>query len=267
MKNLLSEREILKDILENGFSGGKASKYELIVLAKHFKWDLDFDSQKIKKELVEFCKIHDKRFNPIISRELLKDVVRIGEGYHFREPIPVQITTKELEKIRTVKNYDYQKILFVILVYAKILKYSFSDASEKQSRKSPIGYFISTSIFHKIKKEIKLRISNKEFLSALHELYKLGFIEPTLTGRIKVLYSSDLGFPSIQIDEFTNIVGYYTNYTGGELLYCKECGGEFIKDKNKKDLCPSCYDDRRREQIRKNVARHRRNNWKCNLAK
>ena len=260
MKNLLSEREILKDILENGFSGGKASKYELIVLAKHFKWDLDFDSQKIKKELVEFCKIHDKRFNPIISRELLKDVVRIGEGYHFREPIPVQITTKELEKIRTVKNYDYQKILFVILVYAKILKYSFSDASEKQSRKSPIGYFISTSIFHKIKKEIKLRISNKEFLSALHELYKLGFIEPTLTGRIKVLYSSDLGFPSIQIDEFTNIVGYYTNYTGGEILYCKECGGEFIKDKNKKDLCPSCYDDRRREQIRKNVARHRRNN-------
>jgi len=259
MKNLLSEKEILYDIIDNGFSSGKASKYELILLAKYFKWDIGLDSQRIKKELVGFCKRHDKQFNPIISRGLLNDVVRIAENNYFREPTPVQITLNELEKIRSIKNYDYQKILFVILVYAKTLKYSSSSVSGKSSKKTPLGYFISMSMFQKIKKEINSRISNKDFFNALHDFYKLGLVEPTLTGRIKVLYSNDTGYPSINIKDFTNIIGYYTNYTGGELLYCKECGNEFSKDKNKKDLCPSCSDNRRREQIRQNVARFRQN--------
>ena len=256
MKNLLSEKEILYDIIDNGFSSGKASKYELILLAKYYKWEMGLSAQEIKKEIVTFCKVYDKQFNPIISRDLLKDVLRIAENNYFREPVPVLITKKELDKIRTIKNFDYQKFLFVMLVYAKTLKYSNSDATGKSNKKSPFGYFVSLSLIGKIGREVGWRV-RKDIIQSLHDLYKLGLIEPTLTGRIKILYSDDSGLPSIKINDYTKVVDYYTNYVGGELLYCANCGSEYFKNIRKTDFCPNCSDERRREQVRQNVARYR----------
>lgn len=256
---LFDEQKILEPILWNGFSHNRANKYELVLLAKHYKWNMGYGTQKISSSIIDFCKEHDPNFNAIIARDFLKECIRIGENNKFRRPIPVQITDREINKIRNIKNFDAQKMLFSMLAISKTLKFMNTDVSGKSSQKKQVGYYISLGMLGKVKKISDLtRMSNKDTLFMLHDLYNLGYIEPTYHNSIRIVYSDDTGVPEIFVEDFSKIIEYYINYIGGELLYCSNCGEEFFKEGNKKDLCESCYNERRREQTRKRVQKYRK---------
>lgn len=259
MTVLFDERDMVKPILDDGFSNGRTNKYELILLAKHYRWNLGYGTQRIKKAIIDFCKEHDKNFNPVIARDFLKDVIRIAENNSFRTPVPVQITDREIQKIKEVKNFEAQKLLFVLLVSAKTLKFMNSDMSGKSSHRKPLGYYIHLGSLNRIKKEAGLsRISSDNtMMTYLHDFYNLGLIMPTFRNSIQILYGDDNGIPVIFVNDFSNIAQYYIDYVGGELLYCSECKKEFKKYGNKKDLCPECNAEKIREQTRLRVARYR----------
>lgn len=263
MSILFDEKAMVKNVLEDGFSNGRANKYELILLGKHYRWNLGYGSTRIKKSIIEFCKEHDQNFNPVLSRDFVNDIVKISENNTFRQPVPVQIMNTELYAIKTIKNFDYQKILFTMLVFAKTLKFMNSDVSGKSSMRKPFGYYINLGMVSRIKKvaEVK-RISNNNFMYILHDINNMTdkiFVEPTFHNSVKILYASDNGVPTIIVNDFSNIINYYIEYVGGELLYCVECGKEFKKEGNRKrDLCDYHYSEKIKEQTRNRVARYRK---------
>ena len=220
-------------------------------------WTLGYGSAKAKTELIKFCNENSDNFNVITNSNLVNDVVRIAEKNRFKKVDSVQITVGEIDKIKSIRNFEYQKVLFVLLVFAKALKFTFTKTNKKASGRVPIGYYVSNGFLPKIKKISGIRASKKNFLFLLHELSNESLIESTYFDSIRVLFVQEKGIQAITVDDFDNIVEFYIKYCGGELYYCSNCDSENKKIGNKKDLCNDCRTEKRKEDIRKNVAKHR----------
>lgn len=255
--SIFNEALIAENIIENGFSGKNITKREMILIAKYYMWVLGHGSAKTKTELIRFCNENSDNFNVITNSNLVNDVIRIAKKDRFKKVNSVQITFNEIGKIKSVKNFEYQKILFVFLVFAKALKFIFTKTNKKASNRLQIGYYVSNSFIPKIKKISGIRISKKKFLYILNYFFNENLIEPTYFDSNRILFVEEKGKPAIVVDNFNNIVEFYIKYCGGELYYCSNCGSEGKKIGNKKDLCYDCMVEKRREDVRENVAKHR----------
>jgi len=257
MTNIFDEKLVAEKIINNGFKNNNPNKYEMILIAKYFRWIIGHGKAKTKSKLIKFCIENNSDFNIITNARLVKDVVKIAERDTFKEVYPVQITKDELDKIESIRNFSYQKVLFVALVFAKALKFTFTKTKPKQSDKTHFGYYISNNLLSKIKAVSKTRISKIDFLYIFNYFYDEGFIEPTYYNSIRILFAEDKGIPEIKIDDFSRILEYYIEYRGGEIFYCEECGSENKIEKNKRKFCDDCRAKRRKKQTRKHVAKHR----------
>jgi len=260
--SIFNEASVAKSIIENGFSGKNIAKREMIFVAKHYMWTLGYGSAKTKTELIKFCNENSDNFNVITNSNLVNDAVRIAKKDRFKKISSVQITIKEIKQIKSVRNFEYQKILFALLVFAKALKFTFTKTNKKASNRVPIGYYVSNSLISKIKKTAGTRISKKNFLYIFNYFFEKGLVEPTYFNSIRIMFVEEKGRPTIIVNNFNDIVGFYIRYCGGELYYCSNCGSENKKIGNKKDLCDDCMAEKRKKDVRKSVARLRRGHKK-----
>ena len=256
--NIFDEVSVAENIIKNGFSRKNITKKEMIFVAKYYMWILGYGRAKTKTELIKFCNENSDDFNVITNSNLVNDVIRITKKNRLKKASSVQITVGEIDKIKSIRNFEYQKVLFILLVFAKTLKFTFTKTSKKASNRVPIGYYVSNSLISKIKKSAGIRTSNKNFLYVFNYFFDEGLVEPTYFNSIRVMFVEEKGKPAIIIDNFDNIVEFYIDYCGGELYYCSNCGSENKKTGNKKDMCNDCRTEKRKEDVRKNIKKHRK---------
>jgi hypothetical protein len=239
---IFDEYRYAENLLNNGFSTKRISKYDLSYLAKYLRAQgLGFT--RIEKKLIELCLIHDPYFNPIANKNNINYAIISSKKYKLKELIPTFITKSEVE---VLKNVDDQKrrILFTMLVLAKFDK--FQDVRiNKTVGAQPFGYYANYKL-ETIIRYAHVRIAGAKLNELKYELdHILGYISSTLNEKTqswKINFINDVDSPVILINEYSNIFNYMP-------YFCSECGAMIFRKSNRQKLCNDCFEKRQNNRI------------------
>ena len=225
------EEEYAKNLLKNGFAYFMSFD-DLSALARYFKY-MGKNKLQIRKSLIEFCKKWNPDFNEILARNKIENAIKVTDKYGIRFPMDVNITTSELEKIKSAGNYKKQKILFVILVIAKYFKYNDTSLEKKKIDKCSDRFFANENITN-ILRMARVNASKKERINIQYELQRDGFITSIGEKSFEVHIVDDNPNISIVVSNMNNIVDFYP-------FYCEKCGRIVQKTGNRQKYCLECY--------------------------
>ena len=238
---IFDEKKYAEKILEEGFSRFMSLK-DLIILSKYYSY-LNNSSIQIKKNLIGFCKKYNPEFNNIIWDWKIDKAISSGKKYGLRFEQKVNISKKEIEFIKTLKNYKLEKILFVMIVVAKFF------------RRNKNELYINANIGD-IFNLAKIRADRTEKNQMIYKLNTAGYIKATLVGSFKIeldnIDNKNDNDDYIVVDDFDNIVSFYP-------VTCISCGIAIINKSKRHDFCDNCYKDFRKEDVRNNVQKYRKN--------
>jgi len=226
MQNFLyNEEEMAKKVFTNGFTDNY-DRREVLLYAKYLRHVLGYGDVKIKKKIIEFCS-KTPLFNPVTESAQIKFYVKNSKKKFFVKT-SVFITVSEIQKAKQVKNFDAQKVYLALLVLAK--RNSFTS--------------IPLSLFTEIKRIANVSCTSVELSGLFHLLYKHSLLYPVVIekngkteGYQKLLHVDFDGVPEISLTkdkELYELGKTYEKYCGGHLLYCVECGSEFIRNSNRR---------------------------------
>lgn len=259
MTIIFYEHEHCEKLLEKGTE--KITQRDLNYLAKY--WDYHNETQsQIHENLKDFCLKNDKYFNVVQGRTMIRRALSQAKNYHLRIPIPISITTSEIESIQSLKNYKYEKYLFAMLVSARFFKVHRSKKSPKKNKFD--NYLYSNASMKDIKDLAGVAMTYKEWDILKHELTVSGLISPTRLGK----NCWNIGFENsdspiaIEISDYKNIISYYQEYCGEQMIVCSSCGTKTLKKSNRHKYCNNCWKEIRKEKVRLNVRRLRGNSNK-----
>ena len=245
---IFDEIEHAEKLLNEGFKDF-ISWYNLLILSKYFRGKGKKDSE-IKKEIISFYKKY-ANYNEILFDKKIDDAIRKSKKWKLKISLDIYITQGELEKIRKLKNYRYERICFVMLAIARYNKVSYENKSQR--------YFINMN-FLKILSLAKVYATKKERDVIKRDLHQKGMIvvpEPGRRTKEQKLETQEL----LYIDEDSNkeiLINDWNNILKDFNPLCLDCGKEiheFYKKRNQ--LCTECYEKKRLEDIRGNMNKYR----------
>jgi len=239
---ILYEKRHAEKILKSGFSSFM-SRGDLFILAKYFK-HIGKNKRQIEKDLILFCEEHNPEFNHVIFDKIIKNIVRNSLKYALNSENPVKITKNELKSIRSVKNYNKEKILLVMLVSAKYLA--------KKGAES----FYAKMEFTEIIKRAKVSVPKEERKKILHALNNTELIQATF-------FSNSFRVTFVDMDNRNNgdgeafIVDDVDNVPLFLPFFCDSCGKQLKKKPKRRVVCNKCYPASKNEQTAARVKKHR----------
>jgi hypothetical protein len=238
------EEKDAQEIFNNGFPDGNIDYSKMYLVAKFIRQTHDLGEIRLEREIIKFCKMQDKSFNPVTEADSIKKWVRSALRYNLRKIDSVSISQKEIDLIKLINNNKERKLLFSILVFSKALKKG-SVKKDKSNLKASENYYIHYNNFLDI---IRLsRLSNVSetdladilykyktyftFYNAERELIRLDFIDKTPHKEIII---SDLNnLINLYSILFENKKSEYPKILG-KCIICKK---EFIKKSNRQRTC------------------------------
>jgi len=259
------EEKDAEDIIAHGFKHDTIDYSKMYVIAKYFKDMFGYGEIRLERELVKFCKSHDKNFNPVVESESLKKWIRSAMTYSLRKIECVQVSKKEIEFLKKIDTTRDRKLLFMTLVLAKALKFRNTRRDKKETVQSKNYYIHYNNLLDIIRLSELKNITEIKLASILHnykdhltfynperELIKINFVDADMTD-------------GIDIDNMDDLLGYYDKFFSKEELYltkearCEKCGKEITTPKTSQKYCSACAGEIQKEAKRKW--------WKENRAK
>ncbi len=224
---ILCEKKYAEERLQNGFSR-KMSRKDLSYLARYFKY-LGKNKTQIQSCLIDFCKKFDDDYNEVLFAERIEKATNSIDKYTLRIFRPIGITHNELLSIRSIPDFRYQKILFVMLVIAKM--YSSSDSTD----------FYANHKFHDYVHLAKVSATKSEYQEISSKLNDTGLISTTLNDTYKLNFvDKDQSSFDIVVDDETKIVDFLP-------FACSVCGKEIDKRGHRHKMCNDCWKEHRKE--------------------
>lgn len=228
---MLDERKLALKILSEGFSKNKWK--EIGVLVKYFASE-GLSIKDAEARLLEFLSLHDPDYNDVTDYKNIHKQVNRNYKQKIRTFDSVSVTHAELEFIRSLKNYRYEKVLFVLLVLAKFY----------HGNKGGSKYYVKikqTSCFnlaHVTQKKgelifAKLHDAGALTYNVLYDNYYLTFTD-----------SEDNSGEAIKVTDIESIVSFYPPY-------CNFCGEPLDKAYNTNTVHPECFHSSRKETFKR----------------
>ena len=194
------------------------------------------DSQ-IEKELKAFCNRYYIDFNYIVKFQDIDNAVASSRLYKLKLPLPTPITKKEWEKICTIENDNYRRMLFVMLVDAKYHRlHSISIENSATITEDTLFYC------HMEKRDIykagACKFKNAEEKNfSLGCLFKAGLFDITnnkyRSWFVKFVDISDKPDDVLDyITDYAHLNMHYDKLMGVPMGKCKVCGSLFKQNKN-----------------------------------
>jgi ribosomal protein S8 len=231
MDMICDELKYAESLIEN--VSVKLFKRDISILSRYFR-HLGYTEEQIVNQIFEWCERH-VGFNRLMSEEWVYTTIDNSKKFGLRLPKPVAITKNEITKIRELKNYRYEKIIFTLLVLAKY--YKITDPSKNPNIQNKKYYYT-------IKFSSLLRLahtSQKKDENILHILYKGGYIVDTNKLHNYLITFTDMDDDSeiyLIIGDIENAVSFYKSI-------CIECGKEFEKTNSRRQLCDVCIEKKK----------------------
>ncbi len=221
---MYNESKLGERFYRMGFTNGYKF-YECLLVAKYLRFVLGYKGQRCKRALIEFCEKWDKNFRYVPKRESIRNVLRESRSEFRKTNENIVIYKEEIEKVREIKNFKFQKALLCLIMIAKIKGKN----------------YIKTNDWKFVRKIISKNISNHTDMEAIREAYQKGLIcEPRYAATHEFSFLLDKGEVGISIHgekEAFNLSNLYESYCGGSLGYCEDCGTEFVKETKNQIRC------------------------------
>lgn len=244
------EKDYIGDILENGFM----TKYvgsELKLLAKWYR-DKGMDSERIKDELQDFCKVHIKNYNKAIHYKIINSAVNYAKNEKNKlihiDSVP--ISRLELDTIESMDiSHDFQRVVFTMMVMNKLGKefIRIRDGVPGSNEYYFGGYknFRELVSLANITFNKKKNSEVKNIHDLVHLLDEKGIVEIGTNGNIKLLfmYGNYHGDVKFFIHNFQAIGLYYDYYHGdNKIKICthEACKVLFKSNSNRQEYCNEC---------------------------
>lgn len=229
---IFNERQHFENLIENGFEK-YPNKRDLTIIGKYWLND-GISIDEIKVKLVEFCKLHNEKFNYAKSENMILSVVenlRTGNIPEIIKDKVVELNTNEINEIKKIKDLDTQVVAFVILCLAKWNKTDY--------------IYLNTSSLIKVSDIFalsNLKLTKEKQYKLLHELNNINFIDiqikPFLKCIVPVL-TTDYENNDIELKVNVN-EELYQSWLNYVLPNCLSCGKGFIKMANSQKYCKEC---------------------------
>lgn len=213
---------------------------DLKILAKYYR-HLGYSRDETKTKLNEFCEVHFQHYNEILWEDRILCALKESDKRKIRIPVEVPITIQEIERIKSMKNYKYEKVLFVLLVAAKYNRLY----SEKEG-KNCTGYYVQVPL-DRILAEIRMNLVKKDKDKMGFQMREGGFIRPTqigMDGGIEIFYANSGSPIFTTITKFDDVLSHYP-------AWCKICGDRLDKKSNSHEMHDDCA--REKETKRKKM--------------
>lgn len=229
---IFDELKYAEELIKNGFT--KFMFAEITILAKYFR-HMGLDESDIAENIFVLCEKHIGGFNRLSYEERIYSIIARTQKSELRLPKPIPITINEINKIRELKNYRHEKIIFTLLVLAKY--YKITNPSKTVNTENKKYYYT-------IKFSSLLRAahtSQKKDENIRHILYKGGYIVDTNILHNYLITFADMddqSEPYVVVEDMENIIHYYPPY-------CGSCGKPIAKISNRQTICDDCWLDSR----------------------
>ena len=227
-----------QDILKNGFESGIVSKYEISVLAKYY-FSLGMIGNKLKKELIDFCKKHSANFNEITHRETINSAINIAEKFNLKTCSDVIITLSEMNIIRSLP-YKYAKVLFIMAALAKNSKQN--KTLKKQKSENNERYYCAQSL-REVIRIAKISMAENDIKKMKHYLdAENGYISATETSSKswEICIIDNSSSPEVIIRDMNKLHDYLPRFCErckktieNSQKYCEECAIECRKERDR----------------------------------
>jgi hypothetical protein len=203
---------------------------DLVILSKYYKY-MGQNKKEIENNLKSYCHKLDPYFNDCMFEDYLKRSISISEKHELKLPKEIPITINEISKIKELKNFRYEKVVFILLAVSKFLNNGVSE------------YYINYGFNSMLR---MAHTNQKKGENIAKYLLDLGYIMP-IDGRYNTAYkivftnpseNSDIAF---QILDINNILFYYP-------FYCEKCGKQIEKKSNNHKICTDCRKEYDRER-------------------
>lgn len=216
--------------------------------------DMEQLDSQIEKELKAFCNRYYIDFNYIVKFQDIDNTVASSRLYKLKLPLPTPITKKEWEKICTIENDNYRRMLFVMLVDAKYHRlHSISIENSATITEDTLFYC------HMPKRDIYkaggCRFKNAEEKNfSLGCLYREGVFDITnnkyRSWFVKFVDTAENPDDVLDyITDYDHLNLHYDRLNGGKIGTCKFCGRLFKQSKTK----DSAYCYKHRGYHKKNI--------------
>ena len=252
---VLDELAYAQNLLLNGSSKPYPILKDVVLLGKYWKYK-GLETHEIKIKLEEYCKKTDKEWNKAISGWKITKAISATNQYRLRTTFPITVTKSEVETIKQFQDYSYQKVLFVLIVISKFLKYSNTKINPSKKLKVINEFFVNDEI-QNIIKIAKISMRKAASNRMLHKFYLAGVLDGTTYNSLKIKCVNENSEPEILINDFSNLVLYWCRYSGEKIAGCSVCGKLFIKKSNRHAMCRSCFSEQRRAKKREYERRYR----------
>jgi hypothetical protein len=245
---ILDEKSYAEELLKNGSQTPYPKLYDVIVLAKYYRF-LEMETHDIRLKLEEYCHKTDKDWNKVLSGWKIVKALNTIKLYRLRTAFSVIVTKTEVETIKQWKDYNYQKVLFVLIVMAKISKYFQTRIKPFTKARLINNFYVNETIINVFKmSRISIR-RNKRYV-ILHEFHNAGLLEFTYKNSFNIKCIDENSNPEIIVTDFENIVLYWSRYCGERVAGCGSCGKLFLQRTVMQSKCRSCYAIERKEKVR-----------------
>lgn len=269
MPVILNEKKESEKIIITGDIGDKPT-YTLGLLSKYYRQVEKLGVKSTIDKLNNFMKDNYKGYVSALWENTIENIAKNGNKYSLREIDSIKITKSEIEYIRKLNNIKYEKVLFVILCYAKFHNLNSDNNNNwcnckiseifKQSRvnvkRSEEKMFILHDILYN---DIKYKYPDENGEIKYSPLVSMSSKNTNLN--IKVNFIDDVDECVMSITDFRELGYQYLNYIGeGDFVKCKECG-IFVRKTSKKDhstkYCKDCADKIKNKKTKECVKKTR----------
>jgi hypothetical protein len=225
---IFDEYQYAESLFKKEFKG-YISWRDLFILAKYYRY-LGKSTSQTRKEIERFCEEKIFRYNEYFYDQKIESVLKKSKYQELKIPKEVVITKSEIERIRSIKNYRLEKILFILLVIGK-------------NGHSNDGKYYVNQNFSSIVPLARVYMSRDERDRVKHYLFEEGFIvcpEPhrfivkNKKESFKILYVDNKTEEYLKVTDFSKIISFYKPL-------CEKCGNEVDVLAKRHRLCRKCY--------------------------
>jgi predicted Zn-ribbon and HTH transcriptional regulator len=222
---VFDEQKYVLNMLEHGF-GKRMSGGDLIILAKYYR-SLGMQDAEVEMSVLKFCEKFVPDYNETLYYDKISKKVRQSKDKSLRIAEDVPITENEMKAIRGIKNYRYEKVMFVMLVLGKYYritsKSSHSNSFFIQEQPNAILPLAHTS-----------QKKGEDIFNQLNLLGLIDYINKNDCYVIKFASMDDKSEVVQIVTDMNDIISFYP-------AVCEDCGKEINEKSNQISKCKSCY--------------------------
>jgi len=224
---IFNELKYVEKLLKHGFVNFMSS-IDLVMLVRYFRYIGKNDIQ-IAEDIDNFCFKYNPAYNKVSYADKIKFALKIAQRRNLVIPNPIPITQKEIDTIKSIKDYKAEKVLFFLLVLAKHSKLNVGIKKYYANLKW-------TEIFTTAKVHVDLD-DQYRILNLLGQQTKLILMKLSGTNKLSsflITFVDEQNEPIFYVDDFNNIIDFYP-------YYCSVCGKQIERKSSTHEYCSECW--------------------------